>query len=62
MLSDLRTKIKKLVVPYDEQDISFTMTFGLVEYDKSISLDENVKIADERLYRGKQNGRDQIVY
>ncbi len=61
-LSNLRTKVKKLVVPYEGQDIQFTMTFGLVEYDRTLTLDENIKIADERLYRGKQNGRDQIVY
>ena len=38
------------------------MTFGLVEYDYTIDLDKNIKVADDRLYKGKQNGRDQIVY
>jgi len=62
LLSELRNKVKKLVTNYEGQEIKFTMTFGLVEYDRTLSLDENTKIADDRLYRGKQNGRDQIVY
>lgn len=61
-LSEIRTKIKNMVVPYDGTDIKITMTFGLVEYDRTNSLDENIKIADERLYQGKENGRNQIVY
>ncbi len=61
-LSEIRNAVKKLVVDYGDNQISFTMTFGLVEYDSKLSIDENIKIADERLYTGKQNGRDQIVY
>lgn len=61
-LSDIRYAIKKMVIPYDDKEISITMTFGLVEYDRELNIDENIKIADERLYIGKQQGRDQIVY
>ena len=61
-LSDIRSKIKKMVVPYNDNEIKFTMTFGLVEYDKELSFDQNIKVADDRLYLGKQGGRDQIVY
>lgn len=61
-LSEIRQKIKNTVVEYDDKKISFTMTFGLVEYDKELTLDGNIKIADDRLYKGKNAGRDQIVY
>ena len=39
-----------------------TMTFGLTEYDFHLSLDENIKLADDKLYKGKDNGRDRIVF
>lgn len=61
-LSDLQAAIKKTIIRYGEQDIKVTMTFGLVEFDNRCSLDENIRIADERLYLGKETGRDRIVY
>lgn len=61
-LESIRSKIKKIVVPFESKEIKITMTFGLVEYDYTIDLDKNIKVADDRLYKGKQNGRDQIVY
>lgn len=61
-LSEIRQRIKKTVIEYGDEKISITMTFGLVEYDKELTLDENIKIADDRLYQGKNSGRDQIVY
>ena len=42
--------------------LKVTMTFGLVEYDTKLRLDENINIADERLYIGKEEGRDRIIY
>lgn len=61
-LEDIRSKINKLEIPFDGKNINVTMTFGLVEYDYSMSIDQNIKIADDRLYNGKQNGRNKIVY
>lgn len=61
-LEGIRSKIKKMMVPFNGEEIKITMTFGLVEYDYDIDLDKNIKVADDRLYHGKQNGRDQIVY
>ena len=42
--------------------LKVTMTFGLVEYNTKLRLDENINIADERLYIGKEKGRDRIIY
>ena len=61
-LSEIRQKIKNMTVKYNDIEIKITMTFGLVEYDKELTLDGNIKIADDRLYKGKNAGRDQIVY
>jgi len=62
MLENLRAKINKMVIPFDGNDIKVTMTFGLVEYDYDIGIDQNIKVADDRLYKGKQSGRNKIVY
>lgn len=61
-LADLQNAVKKAVIRYGDLEIKVTMTFGLVEYESSMSLDDNIKIADERLYIGKESGRDRIIY
>lgn len=37
------------------------MTFGVAEGKENVSYEEVIKEADEKLYVGKNNGRDQIV-
>jgi PleD family two-component response regulator len=37
------------------------MTFGIAKGDVLKSVDEIIKIADDKLYSGKENGRNQIV-
>ena len=61
-LEGLRNVIRKSVIKVKDQEIKITMTFGLAEigYDK----DEHaaIKEADEKLYIGKQNRRNQVVF
>ena len=54
--------IQSLKLNYNEDEVRITMTYGLTEYDLSSSFEDNVKDADEKLYLGKQSGRDKIVY
>ena len=61
-LLNLQNAVRKAVIRYEELELKVTMTFGLVEYEPSMSLDDNIKIADERLYIGKESGRDRIIY
>ena len=58
----VRDEIKKMTVAYEGHEVKVTMTFGLTEFDFSKSLDDNVQEADEKLYYGKNHGRDQIVF
>ena len=58
-LESLRNSIKS---KSKEQTFSITMTFGLAEYDFNSDIDTVIKEADEKLYMGKENGRDQIVF
>ena len=61
-LETLRGNIKSLEFKAKEKTFSITMTFGLAEYDFSSDIDTIIKEADEKLYMGKENGRDQIVF
>lgn len=61
-LAELQNAVKKTVIPYNDLEVKVTMTFGLVEFDHDLNLDENINIADQRLYQGKKEGRDRIIY
>ena len=61
-LNEIYEAIKNLKLNYNEDEVRITMTYGLTEYDLTSSFEDNVKDADEKLYLGKQSGRDKIVY
>ena len=62
ILEKLRKTLKNSVIKVDEAEIKITMTFGLAEYSFNEDVDSVIKEADEKLYMGKQNGRNQVVY
>lgn len=45
----------------DGRTFSVHLTMGIAEYTKGISLRALIDVADEKLYYGKEHGRDQIV-
>ena len=49
--------------PYELGDVSITITvtLGVSVYDGSGSLDDCINRADDALYKGKENGRHQVV-
>lgn len=61
-LKELRQKIKDIEIKTSNEIIKFTMTFGLAEYDFSEDIDTILKEADEKLYIGKESGRDRIIF
>lgn len=61
-LEKIRRKIKEMRVPKENIEVGVTMTFGLAEYDFYHGLDATIKEADEKLYRGKERGRDIIIF
>lgn len=61
-LEMIRSDIKKLRFFAGDMDFGITMTFGLAEYDFVNGLKATIKEADEKLYAGKEQGRDRIVY
>ena len=61
-LETLRQKIKAIVFDGGSENFSVSLTFGLIEYDFHSDLTALLKEADEKLYYGKENGRDRIVF
>lgn len=62
LLDKLKNKIKGIKFSAGEKTFSVSMTFGLAEYDFHSDIDTLIKEADNKLYTGKENGRDQIVF
>lgn len=61
-LSHIQTKLNHLDIIYEGETHRVTMTFGLTEYDFRLSLDDNIRLADDKLYQGKESGRNRIIY
>lgn len=53
-------KIREMVISTEGFDIKVTMTFGIVE-GGDMASEAMVEAADEKLYFGKQNGRNRVV-
>lgn len=62
MMEDLRKKIESYDFNFFTHDFHLTMTFGVEEYSARFGTDEAIKKADEKLYIGKEQGRNQVVY
>lgn len=62
ILEKILTRINDLNIIYNGQTIRVTMTFGLTEYTKKLPVEDVIQEADSKLYHGKGNGRNQIVY
>lgn len=60
----LRQKIESTpMVLSDNKEITVTMSFGVAMYENSIHNREDfIKIADDRLYKAKESGRNKVVY
>lgn len=61
-LEVLRLQIEKYNFQFKDQNLKLTMTFGLEEYSQIIGIEAAISKADGKLYEGKSNGRNQVVY
>ncbi len=61
-LSMLKNQIEKSEFQYKTNTMHITMTFGLEEYDFYAGVEETIKHADEKLYQGKNQGRNVVIY
>lgn len=60
-LSELLEKLRDLEINYNDTTIKITMTFGMVAGRCDTNIQQLLKEADDKLYQGKNAGRNQIV-
>ena len=58
---EVRKKIEEYEFVLEMDTIHVTMSFGTSEVDKNITTEQNVKMADDRLYEAKHTGRNKVV-
>lgn len=61
VMNDLCFRAEKMKMKYGVHEFSVTMTFGVEEYDFSSPLEALLEAADEKLYMGKNAGRNRVV-
>jgi len=61
VLLRVKDRLNHLTDGADSLSTPVTMTFGLSEYRRGQTIDELLASADEKLYRGKANGKNCIV-
>lgn len=59
-MQELLEAIRTKPVVYGDVQINITMTFGLTEGNDE-KIEHIIRDADEKLYQGKNSGRNQIV-
>ena len=57
----IRLAVMNSACTFDGAELRVTMSFGCAAFNPELSVAENVKLADERLYRAKQTGRNKVV-
>lgn len=61
-ISKLLHLVERYEFVYDGTQIGVTMTFGVEEYDDYMGIDKVISKADEKLYMGKKQGRNRVIY
>ena len=61
-LETFRKNIEKETFEFENAKINLTITIGVSQYKDDISLEKWVELADERMYKGKETGKNKIVY
>ncbi len=58
----MRMEIEQMIVRYENLELRYTFSAGVVNFEEVESLDEVVSLADERLYGAKETGRNKVVH
>jgi diguanylate cyclase (GGDEF)-like protein len=57
----IQAELEESGVPHGDQKLKVTMTFGVQASERSMLPEEVIRLADEKLYYGKNHGRNCIV-
>ncbi len=61
LLEILRSRIAAETFRHENREIHITITIGAAQYDSGLTNDGWISKADQNLYTGKHNGKDQVV-
>lgn len=56
----IRQDIENYSFDIGKENINITMSFGVSTLDSAVTIEENVRHADERLYIAKNSGRNRV--
>ena len=57
----IRRAVQASICHFEDLDIKVTMSFGVTTIDRSKSIEDNIKDADEKLYKAKESGRNIVI-
>ena len=60
-IDDLRIRIEKYIFNFNDIEIKLTVTIGIEKYTEGISNEKWISLADEKLYLGKNSGKNKTV-
>ena len=60
-LENLRKSIEQETFEYENNKHKITITVGTAPYSKDISLEKWVELADEKMYTGKNTGKNKVI-
>ena len=58
----IRKSVIDLSIPFQDNKINITISGGVIKSSEVKDQEEFVNIADERLYKAKEGGRNQFIY
>lgn len=61
-INKIADEIRNIKINYEDNIVSITMTFGIAGYIPPQKIDLTISTADKLLYKGKENGRDKVVF
>ncbi len=62
LLEELRGQVEKHEFVSDGKTVKFTVSIGAAAYEKGMTVENLVNLADDRLYNAKGSGRNKVVY
>ena len=60
-MNDLNFAVERMPIDFEDNHFSITITVGVEETDFQSTLQELLDSADEKLYLGKNSGRNRVV-
>ncbi len=61
-LQKIREETEKIIINHNNQEISFTVSIGLVQKNENETLDMTLEKADKELYSAKDTGRNKVNF